>query len=297
MLQSDAVLSGDDEGALAAVLDDFDPTAIQDMTTLPLPPGGLWDPTYPPPPEPPPAPLHWRVFFATAEQRDAAETGVRQMFASLSVERDDVSDEDWAARSQRALTAVTAGRFIVAPPWDIPKTADRTIIVIEPSRGFGTGHHASTRLCLRALSEIDVTGKRVLDLGTGSGVLAMAAYASAARQVVALDIDPDAIDCARDSARLNPRLGQIHWLVGDFRDRGWDALSGGPFDVVLANLTGGMLTSSAARIRELITRDGVLIASGFDEDEQAGVEQALGLPRRAAFTEERWVGVILSLSA
>jgi ribosomal protein L11 methylase PrmA len=86
----------------------------------------------------------------------------------------------------------------------------------------------------------------------------------------------------------------VHWLVGDFRDRGWDVLSGGPFDVVLANLTGGMLTSSADRIRELIARDGVLICSGFDEDEQPHVEEVLGLARRAALVEDRWVGLVLS---
>jgi ribosomal protein L11 methyltransferase len=293
VIRSAAVLGSDREDAISACLDDFAPVAVQDLTPLPLPPGGLWDPTFPPPPEPPPAPLHWRVFFATAAQRDAARNALGQAFPALDLATEEVSDEDWAARSQRALTAVRAGRFIVAPPWDVPQQTDATVIIIEPSRGFGTGHHASTRLCLRAMSDVDLRGKRVLDLGTGSGVLAMAAFASGAREVIAVDIDQDAIDSARESARLNPRIGHIHWLVGDFRERGWDALSGGPFDVVLANLTAGMLTSSAARIRELITRDGTLICSGFDEDEQAGVEQALGLTRRAAFVDDRWVGLTL----
>jgi ribosomal protein L11 methyltransferase len=192
---------------------------------------------------------------------------------------------------------VRAGRFIVAPPWDLPSDTDATVIIIEPSRGFGTGHHASTRLCLRALSEIDVRGRRVLDLGTGSGVLAMAAFVSGARDVVAMDIDQDAIDSARDSAALNRRVAGIHWLVGDFRERGWEMLSGGPFDAVFANLTGGMLIASAERIRELLRRDGVLVCSGFDQDEQARVEQALGLSKRAEFVEDRWVGLILQGAA
>jgi ribosomal protein L11 methylase PrmA len=121
----------------------------------------------------------------------------------------------------------------------------------------------------------------------------MAAFVSGARDVVAMDIDQDAIDSARDSAALNRRVAGVHWLVGDFRDRGWEMLSGGPFDVVLANLTGGMLIASADRIRELLQRDGVLVCSGFDQDEQARVEQALGLSKRAEFVEERWVGLIL----
>jgi ribosomal protein L11 methyltransferase len=293
VIRSSAVLAADDEETLAALLDDFAPTAIQDLTPLPLPPGGLWDPTYPPPPEPPPAPLRWRVFFTTAGGRDAARTALDAAFPTLEVSADDVGDDDWAARSQRALTAIHAGRFIVAPPWDVPSGSQATVIIIEPSRGFGTGHHASTRLCLRALSDIDLRGRRVLDLGTGSGVLAMAAFVSGARDVVAVDIDPDAIDSARESAALNARVAGIHWLVGDFRDRGWDALAGGPFDVVLANLTGGMLISSAARVRELLRRDGLLICSGFDVDEQPRVEEVLGLSRSAAFVEDRWVGLIL----
>jgi ribosomal protein L11 methyltransferase len=293
VLRSDDVLRGEDEDTITALIDDFAPTAIQDLTELPLPPGGLWDPSYPPPPEPPPTPLQWRVFFTTADDRDGAHRAIKAAFPDLALLPDEVSDEDWAGRSQRALTAVRAGRFVVAPPWDVPSETDATVVIIEPSRGFGTGHHASTRLCLRALSDIDVRGRRVLDLGTGSGVLAMAAVMSGAHAVVAVDIDPDAIDAARESAALNPRVEGIHWLIGDFRDRGWDALAGGRFDVVLANLTGGMLTASAQRIRELLTPDGVLVCSGFDQDEQARVEEAIGLARQAEFVEDRWVGLIL----
>jgi ribosomal protein L11 methyltransferase len=295
VIRSGERLASDYEDRVAALLDDHHVAAVQDLAPLPLPPGGLWDPTFPPPPAPPPGPLQWRVFFASRDARDRAWQALGAAMPELDLSLEDVPDEDWAARSQRALTAIRAGRFIVAPPWDLPDDRGATVIVIEPSRGFGTGHHASTRLCLRALSEVSVHGARVLDLGTGSGVLALAAFASGARDVVAVDVDPDAIDSARESARLNPRIGRIHWLVGDFRDRGWDVLSGGPFDLVLANLTGGMLISAASRIRELIKRDdGILICSGFDRDEQPRVEEALGLVKRHELLEEGWVGLVLS---
>jgi ribosomal protein L11 methyltransferase len=292
LIESTGVEDQSLEDVVAALLDDFSPSAVEDLTALPLPPGGLWDPTYPPPPEPPPSRLRWRVFFAADADRNAALHALRTAYPHLTTAAEDVSDEDWAARSQRALTAVRAGRFIVAPPWDVPSESTATVLVIDPSRGFGTGHHASTRLCLRALSDIDVRGARVLDLGTGSGVLAMAAFLSGAREVVAIDIDPDAIDSARQSAVLNRRVGPVAWLVGDFRDRGWEVLTGGPFDIVLANLTGGMLIASAARIRELIRPGGTLICSGFDEHERGGVEHALDLNVRAAISEEQWVGLV-----
>ena len=279
---------------ISATLDDFSPVAIQDLTELPVPPGGLWDPTFPPLPDPPPAPLQWRVFFASTTDRDAAATAIAAAHPSVSVDAEEVADEDWAARSQRELTAITAGAFVVAPPWDIPaEGANGTaIIVIEPSRGFGTGHHASTRLCLRALSDTDVRGRRVLDLGTGSGVLAMAAAIRGARTVTAVDVDPDAIEAARESATLNDGVQNIEWLVGDFRDGQWPALAN-RWDVVLANLTGGMLIASAPRLRELVG-NGLLIASGFDTTERPRVEEALQLTTRATLTEDEWVGVVLS---
>ena len=204
-----------------AVLADFFPVAIQDLAERPLPPGGLWDPTFPPIPDPPPTPLHWNVCFNDAGERDRAADGDP---ATPARSRDRASsilpDEDWAARSQRSLTAVRAGRFIIAPPWDLPADdVDATVIVIEPSMGFGTGHHATTRMCLRLLSDIDVSDLTVLDLGTGSGVLSMAAALSGARSVIGIDVDQDAIDSAETSARLNTLPDTITFKVGDFQNR------------------------------------------------------------------------------
>jgi ribosomal protein L11 methyltransferase len=283
------------EDAVSAVLDDFAPLAIEDLRQLPLPPGGLWDPTFPPPPDPPPAPLHWRVFFSSATERDAALSTMRARFRQLTAESHDIADEDWAARSQRAITAVSAGAYIVAPPWDVPPDvpAGATVIVIEPSRGFGTGHHASTRLCLRALSELPVRGLRVLDLGTGSGVLALAASLAGASSVTAVDVDGDAIECAHASDSLNPHAGDIRWLVEDFRQERSVARTEGPWDLVLANLTGGMLISAAAAIRELLAPGGWLVTSGFDDTERTHVEAALGMTVQGALSEATWVGLTL----
>ena len=280
---------------LSGTLDEFSPVAIHELGDLPLPPGGLWDPTFSRPPEPPPAPLDWRVFFANVSDRDNAAAALRRVHPSLAISDDDVPDEDWAARSQRALTAISAGTFVVAPPWDVPADIPEgsTLIIIEPSRGFGTGHHASTRLCLRALSGISMRDRRVLDLGTGSGVLALAASLRGARQVVAIDVDPDAIDAARGSLALNAAASSIEWRVEDYRDRDRARLDG-PWHVVMANLTGGMLISSARRIRELLAPHGQLIVSGFDEHERTGVETALDLRTVAMFSEDGWVGLVLS---
>lgn len=290
---------------VAAVLDDFSPAAIEDLTPQPLPPAGLWDSTSSPPPDPPPAPLRWRVFFDSGDTRDRAASALAEQLPGLHIEAVEVADEDWAARSQEVITAIRAGQFIVAPPWDVPSNPGlaTTIIVIHPSRGFGTGHHPSTRLCLRALSEIDVTGRRVLDLGTGSGVLAMAAAFKRARAVVGLDVDPDAIEAARESAALNALPVEIEFVVGDFRTpAAWRAASPEasavnrphPYDIVLANLTGGLLIRSASAITELVAPGGVLVMGGFDESERPVVRAAfVGFDDVAAYAEEGWVGLAL----
>jgi ribosomal protein L11 methyltransferase len=278
------------EDIVSAVLTDFSPVAIHDLVERPLPPGGLWDPTYPPIPDPPPTPLHWNVCFSDAGERDRAADAIRAAAPHLAIERVDLPDEDWAARSQRSLTAIHAGRFVVAPPWDVPgDPGDATVIVIEPSMGFGTGHHATTRMCLRLLSDIDVSDLTVLDLGTGSGVLSMAAALGGARSVLGIDVDQDAIHSAEASARLNTLPGTITFVVGDFR---MDPPA--PADLVLANLTGGMLISSAAAIAPLVRPGGSLVVSGFEGSEAASVMAAF--PRFEEVTrlsDETWVAARL----
>ena len=132
------------------------------------------------------------------------------------------------------------------------------LIVIEPSMGFGTGHHATTRLCLRALGAVDVAGRTVVDVGTGSGVLAMAAALAGAVAVTAIDIDPDAIAAAERSAALNALPRPVRFVVGDV------AAPGPAAELVLANLTGAMLIARRQSPGPAVVPGGVLIVSGFD---------------------------------
>lgn len=280
----------DAEDMLAALLDDHSPVAIEDLVERPLPPGGLWDPTYPPIPDPPPTPLQWRIFFNDTATRAAAANAIRRSLPSLSIENTDIPDEDWAAKSQAALKAVRAGSFIVAPPWDIPASTDgATLIIIEPSMGFGTGHHQTTRLCLRLLSDVDVQDRDVLDLGTGSGVLAIAATMRGAKSVVGIDVDTDAIESAQTSAKLNPLPFTLQFRVADFRSQ-----PVANADVVLANLTGGMLTQSAKAIAALVRPNGTLILSGFDHTEVDAVTNGFaGFVEDVRLSEDSWIALRL----
>lgn len=225
----------------------------------------------------------WRVFFQEASDRDAALARLRERLPELRFDPLDVADENWAARSQANLRPVQVGRIIVAPPWDTPLT-----IVIRPSMGFGTGHHATTRLCLAALQQISLDRCTVLDVGCGSAVLAIAASLLGAEEVTGLDDDPDAIQSAWDNLSLNPSA-QVTLLIGDLR-----STELAPADMILANLTGGLLVQSAERLRKLTNAHGWLVLSGFTTAEEREVLTAYG-----AFTvehrgeEEGWVCVTL----
>ena len=226
----------------------------------------------------------WRIFFSDGSDREAALATLRERLPGLRIDPLDVADENWAARSQESLRAVQIGRIIVAPPWDAP-----IIIVIRPSMGFGTGHHATTRLCLAALQRISLDRCMVLDIGAGSGVLAIAASRLGAEEVTGIDDDQDAIQSAWDNLSLNPSA-QVTLIVGDLR-----STTLVPADVILANLTGGLLIQSAERLRTLTNAHGRLILSGFTVDEERDVVAAFG-----AFTvehrgeEEGWVCVTLA---
>lgn len=237
----------------------------------------------------------WRVFFRTAALRDAARSMLDGVAGKhpLEVSAVDVEDEDWARRSQANLTAVTAGRITIAPPWDIPAGAaapGAILIVIEPSMGFGTGHHATTRLCLELLQQAGVEGRHVIDVGTGSGVLALAAWKLGAAGIVAMDNDPDALINARENIDRNGAAGSIAVIESELA-----ALSSAPAGVVTANLTGAVLIRHAAELRRLLQPGGTLIVSGFSPEELDDVTVALGLRTVETRSEGEWTAAALML--
>jgi ribosomal protein L11 methyltransferase len=257
---------------LHAALDDFQPQAIAEHDTAD----------------------GWRVFFRSTAQRDDAIAALRDRFGTQlrSVSAVDVPDENWARRSQEQLKAVRVGKVIVAPPWDSPnfdvRSSSVEVVVIDPSMGFGTGHHETTRLCLRLLQDVDVGGKRVIDVGTGSGVLALAAWRLGARSVTAVDADPDALLNARENIERNGAAAAIEVIESDLA-----ALDVPPAGVVLANLTGAVLERHGAALLRLVAPAGSLIVSGFTLEETRGVVEALGAPQRSAIVEGSWAAILV----
>jgi len=211
-----------------------------------------------------------------------------------------IAAKNWVAESLLALKPIAAGRFVVHGGHDRGCAApNRIAIEIEAALAFGTGHHGSTRGCLLALDRLSkrAKAKRILDLGTGSGVLAIAAARAFRRRVLASDIDASAVRIARDNARLN---GSAAW-VRVCRANGVaaaDIRAGAPFDIVFANILLAPLQRLAAPLTRIVAPRGRLLLSGLLNAQAATARAAyphFTLERRIAL--EGWTTLVLRRTA
>ncbi|OFW28558.1 MAG: hypothetical protein A3H97_05420 [Acidobacteria bacterium RIFCSPLOWO2_02_FULL_65_29] len=295
-----------DGDLVLAVVDDYSPTAVEERDDHD---GAL------------------TIFFSDPAARDSALEAIRRAMPAARITAREVDDEDWARRSQEALGPVTVGRVVVAPPWagqlfstgagaPPPARSDDDAsppgsawpqalpvsVIIRPSMAFGTGHHATTRLCLAAVQLLNLTGTFVLDIGTGSGVLAIAARLLGAEGALGIDNDPDAVQCARENLALNPGVDHVRFTLGDLTSprsfdnaglwvaRGLEPLR--PADVVIANLTGALLCRTALALANAFAPGGALIVSGLLAEERDAVVAAFQrLDLVWEMEEEGWVGL------
>ena len=231
----------------------------------------------------------WAALEARLRAASAEMLGVEP---AILVER--VPDRDWrtAWHDHFQLARVPGMRPIVVHPPHIVYEAKPGEIVVDlvPGLAFGTGQHQSTRLCLRLLAEQVRAGERVLDVGTGSGILAAAAAKLGAGSVLATDIDPLAVDAARHTARQN----QLADVV-DVREA--SIPSDERFDLITANLTADILYSLAADLSAALAPAGRLIVSGLIEarvDDVRGALQRVGLRLESIAREDDWRAMLLT---
>ena len=201
-----------------------------------------------------------------------------------------IPEVDWVARFRENFRGFDAGGFRIEPEWNEADRDSRTLIV-DPGQAFGTGTHETTRLCLGALAV--AAGQRplgsLLDLGTGSGILAIAAARLNARPVFAIDNDPDAVLSARRHAELNS--ASVHLVVGDLA-RPLSAR----FDTVIANLMAPLLLERREEILESCAPAGRIILSGLLRDDLPGIHAAFGTPAAETIDGE-WAAVALEKPA
>ncbi len=197
---------------------------------------------------------------------------------------------DWVARFRQGFRPFGVGRFLVVPTWLAAGGSGAQRIVVEPGRAFGTGTHASTRLCLLALEELAAEGPlgRVVDLGAGTGILSIAAARLGAHSVTAVEIDPEAIASARLHARLNKVRMRI--VRGDLAR----PLRPGRFDLVLANLTAPLLCHRVREVAELAAPGARFVLSGALAGNVPALRRAYGrLGRLSARRDGEWAALVV----
>ena len=197
------------------------------------------------------------------------------------------NDSEWENNWKQYYTPLEIGpRLLVVPAWESAEDTQRVVLRLDPGLSFGTGKHATTRMCLEALQELDVKGKRVLDLGSGSGILGLAGLLLGAESVLACDVDPKAADAARENAALNDLGGgRYETRTADILQdsAAWNALGVG-YGLVLANIVADVIIPLSAMVPELLARGGHFLCSGIIDGRETEVEAAL---RGNGFTVER----------
>ena len=202
-----------------------------------------------------------------------------------------LQDRDWNESWTASLQPILVGpRVRIRQSWHAADPLFRGIeLVVDPRRAFGTGHHATTRMVLEWLQACILGGERVLDVGTGSGILAMAALRLGACSALGVDTDPVAIDCARDYRILNGFGSEMQLRVGSFED-----LEPGAFDVVVANLDIRTLPALCRALPRLLRAEGRACLSGLQEQDLEEVSEALaeaGFEITGRRGQEEWLAI------
>ncbi len=272
---------------LELTIEVFDPLAaerIADLVREETGAAATEEPLLPTAPDEPPrrdpaAPLRVLAYLpAGADQRARALTDALDslgLAARCSLrERDDA---EWRDRWKEFFPVVHAGRVAVRPPWlTYDPRPGEVVVTIDPGLAFGTGQHETTALCLELLDRLPVAGVTVVDLGAGSGILAITASLLGAARALALDIEPAAVAAARGNARANDVAGRIDIAEGSLGDR-W------PFgetperlaDLALANINARTVQAEAEKLFRLLRPGGRLIASGIIAEQSHAVGRAL----------------------
>lgn len=243
----------------------------------------------------------WTVratFAAPFEAEDEAR--VRSAFGSLTLTAPIISLEigqaalvDWAEEWKQYYHLQRIGRLIVRPSWEEYEASPGEVVVaLDPGAAFGTGEHETTRLCLMAAERYLQAGDRVLDVGSGSGILAIAAHMLGAREVHALDIDADTVRVAMENAERNGVSEHIDFAAGSVgTDWPWPDRAPEGYDLVLANISSLVIGRLAGELAVAARPDGLVVASGFilrDVDEVGGYLADAGLTAIESLVEGNW---------
>jgi ribosomal protein L11 methyltransferase len=203
-----------------------------------------------------------------------------------------VPDQDWTATWKEQIPVLHLGsRIVIKPSWrTYTPTEGDLVLELDPGIAFGTGLHPTTQLCVAAIEEFVQQGSSVLDMGTGTGILALVAAQLGAAPILAVDNDENAVIAARRNAEANGLASQIEMRYGSLADVETS------YDIIVANILAPIITAMAgAGLAKRLREDGVLIASGILREQAVGVTESLergGLQVTEVRQMEEWVAIL-----
>ena len=196
-------------------------------------------------------------------------------------------EEDWAEAWKKHYDIECAGRIVIRPAWiDYAAVGDEVVVSLDPGMAFGTGQHPTTRMCVLAAQELLPAGAEALDLGCGSGILAIVAVKLGARRCMAADIEEQAVSAARANVALNGLEDRITVVSGSL-----DAVPSVPFDFVFANINAGTIIRLASELTSRMRPGAILLAGGVIFERESDVRDALGragLGMLDVLADEEW---------
>jgi ribosomal protein L11 methyltransferase len=238
------------------------------------------------------------LYWAEAQWTEARLSALRTALADvteacqehlLSVTR--VPAQDWNEAWARSVKPLRIGRVVIRPSWEPAELGPRDLeIILDPKQAFGTGHHATTRMLLEWLQEDIRGGEQILDVGTGSAILAMAAVKLGAASAVGVEIDPIAADCAKEYVELNQLADRIDIVTGTLADLPQENQR--PIDLVLANLDRQTVLSLAEDLASVACGGARLLVSGILVEQESEIVERfspLGLVCADRRDDEGWV--------
>jgi len=219
-----------------------------------------------------------------------------------------VHEDDWAtAWKQYFKPAVVTERLVIKPTWEEYEPKEGQLIIeLDPGMAFGTGTHPTTTLCLKALDRAIDGGERIIDVGTGSGVLAIGAMKLGASKVLALDLDPVAVKCAKENVELNDYADDIEVRLSDLlgvlnENEGESTVARAanavkpPVDLVVANILAEIILLFIGDVMDVLKPGGLYIASGIFKNKEEAVEAGLlaaGFEIVDVLRQEDWVAFV-----
>lgn len=238
------------------------------------------------------------MYIAESDNAVEAISYLKERFSAAGIEHQigslTVDDSDWNENWKKYFKAFEIGESLaVCPSWESYENADnRTVVSLDPGAAFGTGSHATTSLCLEVLERYVTNEKAVLDIGTGSGILSIAACLLGAKSAIGVDIDAQSVKVARENSERNGVAEKTEFLVGDLADK-----INGKYDIVCANIVADVVIRLFENVAEFMKDDAILIVSGIIDMRASEVESAAvshGFKIAESHTREEWHAYVLT---